>query len=489
MRQLLLNLYSSPLDLIKATKDTQRYVMDTLRIANLDKCGSVEEIVRLFDDVSDRMCTITDSAECIRRLHRDSRWRNAAEDSFISISALMNELNCDKNLIKKFNSMPAYVGNDYELAAVIKSFKLDFDLFGSCSEKEIVQIKQLQEQVQTAETAYEQIQDTESLEKMVRLRFELARALGFKNPAEIALRDKQLNTSESVLSFLKTAENELSKDTRFALCTRRFAYTNIGSVVRSLIQLSKDLFGIKAKIDSFHDLGGSLSFQFNIYDQQDVHFGSVLFDLGKRRMKDDHPTHYTIKCRKGTDQPAVILISIGIEDLERISWHQISSLFHEYGHALHSVLSENKYQTLSGSRGPVDLAEIPSTLMEIIHENQLDGLGKGEFKKVPGDKIRKEETFQVQVATFDQLIHSLEPGAMNWTRDIANSLNSSLSDNWFCTIPHLSTYGGTYFAYIYSKVMAETIWKRITKEKSLTFEDFKKEFLCRGGTAHIDFIK
>ena len=45
----------------------------------------------------------------------------------------------------------------------------------------------------------------------------------------------------------------------------------------------------------------------------------------------------TIKCRKGTDQPAVILISIGIEDLERISWHQSSSLFHEYGHALHSV--------------------------------------------------------------------------------------------------------------------------------------------------------
>ena len=99
---------------------------------------------------------------------------------------------------------------------------------------------------------------------------------------------------------------------------------------------------------------------------------------------------------------------------------------------------------LSGSRGPVDLAEIPSILMEIVHENQLDELGKGEFKQVSGDKIRKEETFQVQVATFDQLIHSLEFGAMNWTRDIANS-NSSLSNNWFCTIPHLVTYGGTYF--------------------------------------------
>ena len=103
--------------------------------------------------------------------------------------------------------MPAYSGTDRELAAVIKSFKLDFDLFNSCSENEISQLKLLQESVNASELEYEKGQDMKTLEKMVKLRFEMARAVGYKNPLEIVLRDKQLNSSEAVLLFLKSAED------------------------------------------------------------------------------------------------------------------------------------------------------------------------------------------------------------------------------------------------------------------------------------------
>ena len=481
MRPLLLNLYSSPLELIKAAKRTQIYVLDALKSSNLDGKKSIEELIEVFDDISDRMCSVTDSSECIRRLHSEVKWRRVANEAFENVSGLMNDLNSNRNLIEKVNSMPMYGGSDRELAAVLKSFKLDFELFNSCSESEIARLKQLQESVQTAEMEYEKVLDIRTLEKMIRLRFDLARAFGYKNPLEIVLRDKQLDTSEAVLLFLKSPVIQTN------LSTKRFVYTNLRAVIDTLIELSNELFGIEVKIDSFRDLGGDLSFQFYICDFCSNFLGNVMFDITARRDKDPQPTHYTIRCRKGSQQPACVLISMVIEDLERISWHQSSSLFHEYGHALHSILSETKYQMLSGSRGPVDLAEIPSNLMEIIHQNHQEKLGKSKFIEIPFEKILQEETFQIQIATFDQLIHSCEPGESNWTRKIANSITYDGIDR-FCTVPHLATYGGTYFSYIYSKRIAETIWKQITKEKTLTFAKFKNEFLCRGGNGSIDFI-
>lgn len=488
MKKLLLNLYSSPSDLINAAKETQRYVLDALKSA---RSSGIEELIGLFDDISDKMCTVTDSAECIRRLHSRDKWRQAADEAFGTVSALMNELNSDRKLIKSFASMPKYDGPDLELAAVIKSFKLDFDLFKSCSDREILQLKLLQESVQAAELEYEKRQDIGSLEKMIKLRFGMARGFGFKNPLEIVLRDKQLNSNAAVLLFLKAAAAATTSNKMMAdYSTRRFVYTNLKSVIDSLVDLSKELFGIDVEIAPFHDLGGRISFQFLIKEANGKLLGRVMFDISARINKDPHPTHYTIRCRKGSEQPASILISVGIDDLEKISWHQSSSLFHEYGHALHSVLSETKYQMLSGSRGPVDLAEIPSTLMEIVHQSREDALGNGGCIQVPIERIRREEAFQVEIATFDQLIHSVDPGQANWTRDIANSIQSNPNrTNWFCTIPHLASYGGTYFSYIYSKNVAETIWNRITKENTLTFDDFKSGFLCRGGTASLSFIK
>lgn len=483
----LFKLYSSPLELIKVANNTHKHVQEALNISNLSNITSIEEMINMFDDFSDKMCQITDSSECIRRLHFDLKWRGAATKSFEKVSTLMNELNCDKNLIEKFNSLPLYRGNDAEMISVIKSFKMDFDLFSSCTQKdEINQIRFLQSKVNAAEMEYEKMQNIQTLEKMIKARFEMSKALGYKNPTEIVLRDKQLTSSESVLQFLGNLPVNNHETVK-----KRFLRTNIKAIIDSLIKISKDFFGIEIELEPFTDLGRNLSFQFRVKDEQHNNnvLGNILFDITSRKNKDPHPTHYTIKCRKSSE-PACILISIGIEDLENITWYQSSSLFHEFGHALHSVLSETKYQMLSGSRGPVDLAEIPSNFMEIVHETLQNELGKSEFIEIPGDKLRKEELFQLEIAKFDQLIHSVEPGDMNWARDIAHSIKKDSNNfpNWFCTIPHLATYGGTYFSYIYSKLIAESIWKLVRNDKVRGLETFKKEFLCRGGTAQIDFI-
>ena len=47
-----------------------------------------------------------------------------------------------------------------------------------------------------------------------------------------------------------------------------------------------------------------------------------------------------------------------------ITWDEVCTLFHEFGHALHGILSDCKYNTLSGTAVPRDFVEMPSQFNE-----------------------------------------------------------------------------------------------------------------------------
>ena len=67
------------------------------------------------------------------------------------------------------------------------------------------------------------------------------------------------------------------------------------------------------------------------------------------------------------DQTGIAFINMNLprEDLQYLSFEMVKTLFHEFGHAINIAVSNTKYQYLSGSRGTLDLVEIPSHFTEL----------------------------------------------------------------------------------------------------------------------------
>lgn len=483
-KELVLNLYKSPSHLLRRARDTQKLV--EIQVNSVNETRSLDEILNVMDGISDKLCILTDSSECIRRLHPDPKWKEAADEAFENISSLMIKLNSDKGLASHFSNFAKdhVFGNEQEKDSVIESLQRDFELFALIQDEK-QNILKLNEEMEKASIEFEGLKTIKSLERMIRLRFEFAKALGFKTPLDLGLRDKQLNSFCKVMEFLRNRRTYLLKNNNLNIPSKIFVSTTMNKIVSCLTKISKDLFSVQVKLASTRDFSNNLSFKFEIYDSLNfLHLGTILFDFTG---KDLNPTHYTIKCRKWTKSSGLVLISVKVKDFESVSYGESKSIFHEFGHALHSILCETRYQVLSGTRGPVDLAEIPSTLFELIHDSeqvQNDLKSRNEpWKSVDLELLRGEEVFQLQISALDQLLHHQEPVSPNWSRDLAHEIEKEFTSiekeftsnelkskprDWHASISHLATYGGNYFAYPFSKSVAERAYNLIQQSREGT---------------------
>ena len=104
--------------------------------------------------------------------------------------------------------------------------------------------------------------------------------------------------------------------------------------------------------------------------------GDIYLDLAPRPGKFPHSAHFTIQCGRraagGAYRQAVVAVvcsfetvtpNARLEDLLLLPSH-LETLFHEVGHALHSLLSRTDFQHLSGTRGPMDFVEVPAKVFE-----------------------------------------------------------------------------------------------------------------------------
>ncbi len=95
-----------------------------------------------------------------------------------------------------------------------------------------------------------------------------------------------------------------------------------------------------------------------------------------------------------------------------LSWDDASTMFHEFGHALHGLNSNVTYPSLSGTNVPTDYVEFPSQVMENYLETPdvLKLLTNGKGQPLPKDliaKIEKAKTFNSGFTTVEFLASAI----------------------------------------------------------------------------------
>jgi peptidyl-dipeptidase Dcp len=145
-----------------------------------------------------------------------------------------------------------------------------------------------------------------------------------------------------------------------------------------------------------------------------------------------------------------------------LSYDEVSTLFHEFGHALHGLFADSEYVLLSGTSTPRDFVEFPSQFNEnwALVPEVLRNYGKhyqtGEvIPEALIAKIKKAGTFDQGFGSVEYLASSLldldwhELTAANLPSDVLAFEQASLQKNGVAMAEILPRYRSTYFAHVF----------------------------------------
>lgn len=192
--------------------------------------------------------------------------------------------------------------------------------------------------------------------------------------------------------------------------------------------------------------------------------------------------------------------------LARLNHFEIETLFHEFGHALHSLLSRTEYQHFSGTRVALDLAETPSNLFEYYacdyrvlktfakHYSTGETIPEKLVESMQGAKkmfAATELQRQIFYALIDQTLFGDQLAGQRDTSSVVADLKSQYTSwrhvegtHWQTRFSHLLNYGAGYYSYLYAKCFAATIWQKLCQDDPLSLTTgtaLRTKFLQHGG--------
>ncbi len=194
-----------------------------------------------------------------------------------------------------------------------------------------------------------------------------------------------------------------------------------------------------------------------------------------------------------------------------LTFDEATTLFHEFGHALHGLFSNVKYRSLAGTSVPRDFVELPSQIMEnwaadpeVLKTYAKHFQTKEAIPDALIEKMQKAGTFDQGFATIEYLAASmLDMNYHSATAPIkakADEFEKSAMDKIGLIDAIIPRYRSTYFQHIfsggYSAGYYSYIWSEVLdsdafaafKEKGLydqnTAASFRSNILERGGTGN-----
>jgi peptidyl-dipeptidase Dcp len=198
-----------------------------------------------------------------------------------------------------------------------------------------------------------------------------------------------------------------------------------------------------------------------------------------------------------------------------ISFDDVTTMFHEFGHTLHGLFANQNYTSLSGTAVPRDYVEFPSQINEhaaldpvILKNYAIHYQTKQPIPQALLDKIRKAETFNkgydvtelLAAATLDMAWHSVQnekdfKPTLEFEKDalkkyglLVNEVPTRYHTPYFAHI-WSGGYSAGYFAYTWSKTLDYNAFDWIQAHGGMTRENgerFRKYILSVGNSVDLN---
>ena len=252
--------------------------------------------------------------------------------------------------------------------------------------------------------------DTDNKEiaaQIAKLRAERAQIMGYETHAHFILDDNMLKTPEEVYDLLyklwkpavKRAKAEVadmqavadSEGNDFKVAAwdwwhysekvRKEKYDLDESAIKPYLSLDNVLQGVFNTTNKLWGLNFTEIFDIDLYhpdariwevtDKDGSHLGIFIGDYFTRSNKRGGAWMSSFKGQSnldGRERPIVVNVCnfpapVG-DDPALLSFDNVVTLFHEFGHAMHGTLTDVKYGSMAGTSGPRDFIELPSQLLE-----------------------------------------------------------------------------------------------------------------------------
>ena len=393
------------------------------------------------------------------------------------------------------------------------------------------------------------------IQKIVPLRIEKANVLGFETYAAYVLDDNMAKTPENVFELLNKiwdAAKPVVKNEATALQAmitkeggnfklephdwwyyaeklRKEKYDLDENELRPYFQLenvrdgafmvANKLWGIKFEQVQGVELPHPDAIAYEVKEADGTHIGILFMDFFPRESKnggawmDNYRAQYVDA--NGTDVRPIITNVLNFSKPTGntpalLSIDEVTTLFHEFGHALHGLLSKCNYLTLSGTNVARDFVELPSQLMEnwATHPEVMPLYAKhyqtGE--PIPAALIEKLNNSQyfnqgftateyLAASLLDMKWHTLTQapteGVMEFEQKILNELGlipeiySRYRSPYFSHIFSSDGYSAGYYSYIWAEVLDADAFNAFEETNVFdpkTAEALRTNILSKGGT-------
>ena len=393
----------------------------------------------------------------------------------------------------------------------------------------------------------------ENVLKIAKLRHQRANLLGFQTHAHFILEERMAKSPEKVNDFLNemlekakpAAEKEFQELEQFAkelddidhlekwdsayyaekLKQKRFQlddeqlkpYFKLDNVIHGVFTVAKKLYDLHFKevfdIDKYHEEVKT----YEVYDGDHNFMALFYADFHPREGKRNGAWMTIYKDQKvkegKNERPHVSNVCNFTRPTSKkpslLTFNEVTTLFHEFGHALHGMLANSTYPSLSGASVYWDFVELPSQVLENwCYEPEALELFARHYETdevIPMEmieKIKKSANFhegmqtvrQLSFGMLDMAWHAVDPSAINSVKENelkafeATKLYPDVAENCMSTsFSHIfqGGYSAGYYSYKWAEVLDADAFAYFQEEgifNKTVADKFKDNILSKGGT-------